>query len=104
MLNKYFEVREKVQSNNAKPNKYLHLRFIKDKGVKQRVIEEFEDIRIKDGHMDVYTPLYDYDYAVSVALSYGSKVKIIAPIEIREAFLKELKKMNSIYFKGEDRL
>ncbi|GAB2559329.1 helix-turn-helix transcriptional regulator [Gracilibacillus alcaliphilus] len=103
MLDKYFEVRERVYSEPSQQTTiYLHLRFSKD--IKQRVIEQFEDVRIHSDHIDVHTTIYDRDYAVSLALSYGSKVKIIAPIEIRNAFLKELKKINHVYFRGENLL
>lgn len=103
MLDRHFQVRTKVQHNNATPNKHLHLRFTKNEGVKQRVVEQFEHISIGDEHIDVYAPLYDHSYAISVVLSYGSNVEIIAPVEIRRALLEELKKMSTIYFKGENK-
>ncbi|WP_193745137.1 YafY family protein [Geomicrobium sp. JCM 19038] len=103
LLDRHFEVRSKVQPDNSKRNEYLHLRFTNDEEVKRRVVEQFEDIRTDDEHINVYAPLYDHNYAISVILSYGSNVEIIAPKEIRMAFLEELRRMNTLYFKGENK-
>ncbi len=60
----------------------VHLRF--DRSVRRRVQEQFpEAYKESDGCLDVRTLIYRQDYAVSLVLSYGSSVIVLAPDELR---------------------
>lgn len=73
-----------------------HLRF--DSSAGPRVIEQFPEAFISgEGHLDVQTVFYTKAYAISVILSYGSKVEIISPPELKEDLLQELEEIRKRY-------
>lgn len=56
-----------------------------------RVSEQFPgEYRYEDNYIEVNTTFYTMEYAVSVVLSYGAKVSILSPPELRDAMLKTL--------------
>lgn len=74
----------------------VHLRF--DLSAQTRVREQFPDewVRCGDG-IEVRTTFYVMEYAVSVVLSYGAKVEIVSPPELKEALVAEIHKMLKRY-------
>ncbi|MED1780508.1 YafY family protein [Brevibacillus fortis] len=73
-----------------------HLRF--DPSVGLRVVEQFPGECTHHGtHIDLHKIFYKRDYAMSVVLSYGSKVEIISPDDLKEYVLKEIKEIQQRY-------
>lgn len=60
----------------------VHLRF--DPSVKQRVLEQFqEECEQTEEGIDVRTVIYEPEYAVTLVLSYGLNVTVLAPEELK---------------------
>lgn len=75
---------------------YAHLRF--DKSAEPRVSEQFADQCSYEGdYIDVQTVFYSEDYALSVVLSYGAKVVVLSPPELKEALLGKLQEIQGRY-------
>jgi predicted DNA-binding transcriptional regulator YafY len=73
-----------------------HLRF--DLKARPRVLEQFKgEYTIEDGYIDVHTIFYSKEYALSVILSYGSKVKIISPEELKDDVMQTLQDIQKLY-------
>ncbi len=73
-----------------------HLRF--DSSAGPRVTEQFPEAFISgEGLLDVRTVFYTKAYAISVILSYGAKVEIISPPELKEELLQELEEIRKRY-------
>lgn len=84
------EEQEEVQGIEA------HLRF--DPSAGPRVSEQFPDAcASSEGCLDVQTIFYTKAYAISVILSYGAKVEILSPPELKEDLLKELEDIRKRY-------
>jgi predicted DNA-binding transcriptional regulator YafY len=74
----------------------VHLRF--DLKVQERVMEQFQGEFTRSGDfIDVQTIFYTRDYAISVILSYGSKVEIVSPDELKDDFIQQLEEIRKIY-------
>ncbi|GAA0357168.1 helix-turn-helix transcriptional regulator [Bacillus horti] len=74
----------------------VHLRF--NHAAKPRVLDEFgEACTVSEDHIDVHTTFYVKDYAVSVVLSYGSKVMVISPDELKQEVLKTVTEIQTLY-------
>lgn len=74
----------------------LHLRF--DLETRPRVMEQFHGKYVaNDNYIDVFTIVYTKDYALSMILSYGSKVEIISPSELKEDLLKIISEIQLRY-------
>lgn len=70
-----------AEPTKAMPEMEVHLRF--DPSVRRRVLEQFpEECEQTEDGLDVRTVIYDPDYAVSLVLSYGSNVLVLAPAEL----------------------
>ncbi len=66
-----------------------HLRF--DKSVATRVLEQFPgEINYQGDRIDVRTTFYTEEYALSVIASYGTKVYIVSPDELRDCVLSHI--------------
>lgn len=75
----------------------VHLRF--DLSVQQRVLEQFPGNFTKQGNfIDVKKIFYSRDYAVSVILSYGSKVEILTPDDLKNDLIQQINEIRRIYF------
>lgn len=73
-----------------------HLRF--DPSVGLRVLEQFPGECTHHGtYIDLHKVFYKRDYAISVVLSYGAKVEIISPDDLKEDVLKEIKEIQQRY-------
>ncbi|MBX0320361.1 helix-turn-helix transcriptional regulator [Shouchella clausii] len=84
-------VQEHKQGTNA------HLRF--DLIAQPRVFEQFPEKFIHHGDfIDVQTIFYSRDYAVSVILSYGAKVKIISPNDLKDDLAQTINDIQKLYF------
>jgi predicted DNA-binding transcriptional regulator YafY len=84
-------VQEQEQGINA------HLRF--DLTAQPRVFEQFPgEFTIQGDFIEVKTIFYSREYAVSVILSYGSKVEILSPDELKNDLIQEVNKIGKIYF------
>ena len=78
----------------------VHLRF--DTSVKTRVREQFPDEYVLSGDcIEVRTVFYVMEYAVSVVLSYGSKVEIVSPPELKEALMAEMNNILKRYARNQ---
>lgn len=84
-------VQEQKQGTNT------HLRF--DLTAQTRVFEQFpeEFIHHRD-FIDVQTIFYSRDYAISVILSYGAKVKIISPDDLKDDLSQTINDIQKPYF------
>lgn len=75
----------------------VHLRF--DLTAQPRVFEQFPGEFTHHGDfVDVQTIFYSRDYAVSVILSYGSKVEILSPVDLKDDLIQQINKIRRIYF------
>ncbi|MFA1819349.1 helix-turn-helix transcriptional regulator [Virgibacillus oceani] len=84
-------VQEQEQGINA------HLRF--DLSVQTRVFEQFPGaFTLQGDFIEVKTIFYSREYAVSVILSYGSKVEIRSPDELKDDLIQEVNEIGKIYF------
>lgn len=73
-----------------------HLRF--DKSADPRVSEHFPgECRHEGEYIDVRTVFYQEEYALSVVLSYGAKVVVVEPAELRAALLEKLGEIRGRY-------
>ncbi|TVX92442.1 helix-turn-helix transcriptional regulator [Paenibacillus agilis] len=73
-----------------------HLRF--DLSAQPRVTEQFRDDCIHLGtHIEVHKEFYLREYAISVILSYGSKVEILSPEDLKDELMEEIKKIQQRY-------
>lgn len=73
-----------------------HLRF--DKSADPRVSEQFPGECLHKGeYIDVRTVFYKEEYALSVVLSYGAKVVVVEPAELRSALLEKLGEIRGRY-------
>jgi predicted DNA-binding transcriptional regulator YafY len=74
----------------------VHLRF--DLKVQERVMEQFQgEFTLCGDFIDVQTIFYSRDYAIPVILSYGSKVEIVSPDELKDDFIQQLEEIRKIY-------
>ncbi len=84
-------VQEQEQGTNA------HLRF--DLTAQQRVFEQFpEEFTQHEDFVDVKTIFYSREYALSVILSYGTKVEILSPDDLKEDLIEKVNEIRKIYF------
>ncbi|RIX48723.1 YafY family transcriptional regulator [Paenibacillus nanensis] len=98
LLEEHFLPREPVPDSPANPPLGIaaHLRF--EPAAEPRVSEQFrEECRHCGDHIEVKTVFYKLEYAVSIILSYGSKVVVVSPPELKEAVSAELKATQSRY-------
>lgn len=85
-----------AKPSKAMPGMEVHLRF--DPSVQQRVMEQFPDeCELINGALDVHTVVYDPDYAVSLVLSYGSNVLVLAPDELKYSIKETAHKIQLKY-------
>ncbi|MFC4598364.1 helix-turn-helix transcriptional regulator [Cohnella hongkongensis] len=74
------------------PGIQAYLRF--DPSVSERVFEQFPgECSYQGDSVDVRTTFYAEEYALSVVASYGTKVDIVSPEELREAVIAHLEAM-----------
>ncbi|ALC81234.1 MULTISPECIES: helix-turn-helix transcriptional regulator [Bacillus] len=75
----------------------VYLRF--DLTAQPQVFEQFPGEFTHHGDfIDVQTTFYSRDYAISAILSYGTKVKIISPDELKQDLIIKMKEIRNIYF------
>ncbi|MHA6482177.1 helix-turn-helix transcriptional regulator [Paenibacillus sp. strain BS8-2] len=73
-----------------------HLRF--HKSADPRVSEQFRGECSREGeHIDVRTVFFNEDYALSVVLSYGAKVVVVEPEELKSALIRRLEEIRRLY-------
>lgn len=78
------------------PGLDVHLRFSLD--AQPRLQEQFgEACEHHETHIDVRTVFYSREYALSVALSYGTKVVIVEPAELRAGLLEVIEGIAALY-------
>jgi len=78
------------------PGIEVHLRF--DRSAQPRVSEQFPDECSPHGDsVDVRKVFYSMEYAVSVVLSYGSKVTVLSPEELKRCVLKTIEDIREKY-------
>lgn len=97
-----FQSREDIPESNSTENygahsgMKAHLRF--DRDVQLRITEQFpEEYTFADEHIDVNTVFYQPDYAVSVVLSYGSKVTATSPDDLKQLVLHTISQIQQRY-------
>lgn len=74
----------------------VHLRF--DPSVRQRVFEQFPgECRYEGDRIEVETTFYKQEYALSVIVSYGTKVDIVSPDIMREEVIDHLEAIRQHY-------
>lgn len=74
----------------------VHLRF--DPSVRQRVFEQFPgEFRYEGDRIEVETTFYKQEYALSVIVSYGTKVDIVSPDIMREEVIDHLEAIRQHY-------
>lgn len=85
-----------VPQDNPVQGMQLHLRF--DLDTRPRVMEQFHGEYVaNDTYIDVFTMVYTKEYALSMILSYGSKVEIISPSELKGDLLKIISEIQFRY-------
>ncbi|GIP32810.1 YafY family protein [Paenibacillus sp. J2TS4] len=93
-----YQPREEAPASDAEEVQGMqaHLRF--DLSAQPRVLEQFPGECIRaDDHIDVHTVFYKTEYAVSVVLSYGPKVTIISPDELKHQVLNTMLEIQKLY-------
>ncbi|MFS0919646.1 helix-turn-helix transcriptional regulator [Brevibacillus sp. 179-C 1.1 NHS] len=101
-----FQPREEPTSQDEEETQEVqgtlaHLRF--DPAVQLRVLEQFPGECTHHGtYIDLHKVFYKRDYAISVVLSYGSKVEIISPDDLKADVCKEIQEIQQRYqsFRG----
>ncbi|MBD1379455.1 helix-turn-helix transcriptional regulator [Metabacillus arenae] len=74
-----------------------HLRF--DLTAQPRVFEQFPGEFTHHGDfIDVQTTFYSREYAVSVILSFGAKVEILSPDDLKKDLIEKINEIRKIYF------
>ncbi|TCJ04708.1 helix-turn-helix transcriptional regulator [Cytobacillus praedii] len=74
-----------------------HLRF--DLSAQPRVFEQFPGEFTHHGDfIDVQTIFYSREYAISIILSYGEKVEIISPVELKDDLMQKMNEIRKVYF------
>ncbi|WP_020618265.1 helix-turn-helix transcriptional regulator [Paenibacillus daejeonensis] len=74
----------------------VHLRFSLE--AQTRVQDQFgEACEHHETHIDVHTVVYSREYALSVALSYGTKVIIMEPTALRAELLEHMREIAALY-------
>jgi predicted DNA-binding transcriptional regulator YafY len=75
---------------------HVHLRF--DLTAQPRVFEQFQGECTDHGdYIDVHTVFYSQEYAISIILSYSSKVTIISPDELKQALMEKINEIQKLY-------
>lgn len=75
---------------------HAHLRF--EQTAEPRVSEQFAgQCRYVDEHIEVETVFYTKDYALSVVLSYGAKVVVLSPPQLKEALIEAIEEIRGRY-------
>ncbi|MGW9127154.1 helix-turn-helix transcriptional regulator [Paenibacillus chitinolyticus] len=73
-----------------------HLRF--DLTAQPRVYEQFQGECTHHGdYIDVHTVFYSQEYAISIILSYSSKVTIISPDELKQDLMEKINEIQKLY-------
>lgn len=73
-----------------------HLRF--DPSASARVLEQFPgECTVQGDRIDVHTTFYTKEYALSVIVSYGTKVDIISPDELRNDVIDHIEAIRRHY-------
>lgn len=73
-----------------------HLRF--DVTAQPRVFEQFRgECTYYGDYIDVNTVFYSREYAMSVVLSYSSKVTIVSPEELKQDLLEKINEIQKLY-------
>ena len=63
-----------------------------------RAYEELRNIQVTDnGKLLCHVEVTDINWFISYVLSYGSYIRILEPVEIKEKVMQEIKKMNNLY-------
>ena len=63
-----------------------------------RAYEELRNIQVTDnGKLLCHVEVTDINWFISYVLSYGSYIRILEPVEIKEKVIQEIKKMNNLY-------
>ena len=63
-----------------------------------RAYEELRNIQVTDnGKLLCNVEVTDINWFISYVLSYGSYIRILEPVEIKEKVMQEIKKMNNLY-------
>lgn len=76
----------------------MHARLRFDRTAEPRVSEQFAgQCRYSGDHIEVETVFYSEEYALSVVLSYGSKVVVLSPPELKEALFREIRDIRGRY-------
>lgn len=85
-----------VLSGDTPPGIHARLRF--DQSAEPRVSEQFAgQCRYEGDCIEVETVFYSEDYALSVVLSYGSKVVVLSSPELKEALLGAIQDIQGRY-------
>ncbi|WP_019535192.1 helix-turn-helix transcriptional regulator [Paenibacillus ginsengihumi] len=73
-----------------------HLRF--DLSASMRVLEQFPgECTVQGDRIDVHTTFYTKEYALSVIVSYGTKVDIVSPVELRNDVIDHIEAIRRHY-------
>ncbi|WP_435923486.1 helix-turn-helix transcriptional regulator [Paenibacillus sp. DYY-L-2] len=76
----------------------MHARLRFERSAEPRVSEQFAgQCRYSGDHIEVETVFYTEAYALSVVLSYGSKVIVLSPPELKEALFREIREIRGRY-------
>lgn len=63
-----------------------------------RAYEELQNIVVTDsGNLLCNIEVTDIDWFISYVLSYGSHIRILEPLEIKERVMEEIEKMKNLY-------
>lgn len=63
-----------------------------------RAYEELRNIEVADsGKLFCNVQVTDINWFISYVLSYGSYIRVLEPLEIKEKVMQEIKKMNDLY-------
>lgn len=90
--------------NNYPINQYNNIEVILkfDKCISSVVFDNFSDAKIEEdqqGNYLVTTYLPNNDWLIGFIISFGSKIKIIAPQSLQDKLLNEIDKIKSIYLR-----
>ncbi|XID95553.1 helix-turn-helix transcriptional regulator [Paenibacillaceae bacterium WGS1546] len=93
-----FVPRTEVRASEEEEPQGLEVRLRFDLTAQPRVFEQFPGQCVYQGdHIEVNTLFYTREYAVSAILSYGSKVRIVSPDELKHDLMNAIERIRKLY-------
>jgi predicted DNA-binding transcriptional regulator YafY len=93
-----FQAKERQPDQQQELPVGIHAQLRFELTAEPRVTEQFQgECRHLGSHIEVETVFYSWDYALSVILSYGPKVVVVSPPELKDALLQTINDIRERY-------